>query len=523
MRSRGAAPSLPLLCWAIALARQGCRVANAQIYSFEDVAIPANRSLHTLYAFYVYSQEEAPAGSNNKPFVKFSHFKARFPKGGRDKDIMAYEGLQLSLMRYRDFWDLINPQKFCSTWSDVQAGRSEKPGTLLVQKPLGSTYSSVDVYLHTIRFQTSADAHPRDNKTDVKSTGVYILVFSNCGDIDEGFVDGTVLVKNSYGFLPGNEYHKMPFYGWLLLVYVGMAVIWLGLSIRWWKELFNIQNCIAFVIFFGLLESFLWYIFYNDWNNTGVRGKFLFVAAILLTVLKSTLSYMLVLVASLGWGVTRPYLDQQVMVRLQVLCFFYVVLDFIRESVLLFRHSHSLSLAFVLLCLLPVSLLNGAIFYWVFTALSSLMDTLKERGQGEKLLLFQRLWKILILALSVATMTLLFQIFNLSRDVTSRWKHQWLLTDGVSHGLFLFVLAAMMYLWAPHKYSQRYAYSTQISGHEQEMGLGGPERHGNTVWADEDEDENDDADSFWATTHGRDADEPKAPADVIGASSGDRL
>uniref|UniRef100_A0A7S2BJV9 GOST seven transmembrane domain-containing protein n=1 Tax=Alexandrium andersonii TaxID=327968 RepID=A0A7S2BJV9_9DINO len=174
--------------------------------------------------------------------------------------------------------------------------------------------------------------------------------------------------------------------------------------------------------------------------------------------------------------------------------------------------------------MLPVSLLNGSIFYWVFTALSSLMETLKERCQFEKLLLFQRLWKILIFALSIATFTLLFQIFNLSLDVTARWKYQWLLTDGVSHGLFLFILAAMMYLWAPHKYSQRYAYSTEISGKELELGARVAD-HGNAVWAEEEDDDNDDADSFWATTHGRDADHSNAPVDVIGAShsSGEKL
>merc|ERR1712187_11174 len=199
---------------------------------------------------------------------------------------------------------------------------------------------------------------------------------------------------------------------------------------------------------------------------------------------------MLVLVASLGWGVTRPYLDPQVIGRIQCLCIFYIVLDFIRESVLSFRHSHSLSLAFVFLCLLPVSLLNGAIFYWVFTALSSLMETLRERRQFEKLLLFQRLWKILIAALAIATFTLLFQIFNLSRSITARWKYQWLLTDGVSHGLFLFVLAAMMYLWAPHKYSQRYAYSQQISGDADKDQ--DPPDHPGAIWSDDD-DLNDDA------------------------------
>merc|ERR1712048_116044 len=179
----------------------------------------------------------------------------------------------------------------------------------------------------------------------------------------------------------------------------------MGLSLRWWKELFNIQNCIAVVIFF------------NDWNATGVRGKFLFILAILFTVVKSTFTWVLVLVASIGWGVTRPYLDHQVILKIQVLCFFYIVLDFIREAVLSFRHSHSLSLMFVLLCLLPVSLLNGVIFYWVFTALSSLMETLKERRQSEKLALFERLWQILIFALVVATLTLLTQILQLSRAV----------------------------------------------------------------------------------------------------------
>merc|ERR1712154_210079 len=86
-----------------------------------------------------------------------------------------------------------------------------------------------------------------------------------------------------------------------------------------------------------------------------------------------------------------------------------------------------------------------------------------------------------IAALTFATLTLLFQIFNLSRSLTARWKYQWMLTDGISHLLFLVVLATMMYLWAPHKYSQRYAYSQQIGEHDAEKA-----DHPNAIWADED-------------------------------------
>jgi len=283
------------------------------------------------------------------------------------------------------------------------------------------------------------------------------------------------------------------------------------------------HNCIAAVIFLSLLECLLWLVFYNDWNGSGYRGKFLFVLSILATVIKTTFSYMLVLVASLGWGVTRPYLDSQVITKIQVISFFYIGLNFIRETVLSFRNSHSLSIPFVLLCLLPVSLMNGGIFSWVFTALSSLMETLKERHQFEKLLLFQRLWKILVFAIVVATLTLLGQIFFLSRSMTARWKYQWLITDGISHALFLFVLAAMMLLWAPNMNSQRYAYSSQVGTTDDHEGGGGD--HAGAVWADEDplDDDGEDGESFWATTKGVSAlsssPQTRAKGEVIGLAS----
>jgi hypothetical protein len=479
--------------------------------------VPTNRSLHTLYAFYIFSHEEAPERPLGQPFVKFHDLVAKpglspVPQGINLQD---YKGIQLSIMKYTDFWELINPKKFCCTQEDEVIQKCEKKDQLLVRKPAGTKYQDVDVYSVAVGF---TEAPMKDVKMSVRRTGVYILVFSNCGDYADATVAGSIVVKNAYGFLPGNEYHKMPFYGWLLLIYVTLAVMWMVLSLRWWKELFNIQNCITAVIFFGLVEAFLWYIFFNDWNSTGVRGKMLFILAILSSVVKSIFSYMLVLVAALGWGVTRPYLDKQVILKIQAVCFLYIVLDFIRESVLSFRHSHSLSLAFVLLCLLPVSLLNGGIFYWVFTALSSLMETLRDRRQFEKLALFQRLWKILIFALAVATATLLFQIFNLSRSITTRWKYQWLFADGVSHILFLVVLAAMMYLWAPHKYSQRFAYSQQVDSSDPD---GAAAAAPADVWAEEGglDDEPDDADSFWATTHNSNAEGPKAPADVIGSAA----
>jgi len=298
----------------------------------------------------------------------------------------------------------------------------------------------------------------------------------------------------------GNEYHKMPFYGWLSLVYAALAVTWMALTLRWWREIIHIQGCIAGVIFLGLVEAFIWWIFFNDWNSSGNRGKVLFVLAILTTVLKSIFSYMLVLVASLGWGVTRPYLDQSTIMKIQGVSLLYIVLDFIRETVLSFRHSHTLSLSFVLLCLLPVSLLNGGIFYWIFTALSGLIETLRDRRQADKLVLFQRLWKLLVFAMGFASLMLLWQIFDLSRSIAIRWHYQWLFADGFSHLLFMLVLVVMMYLWAPHTNSQRYAYTQQMD--DKDIRDNDEEKSGNPMWTEDDGDDGDD-ESFWATTHSR--------------------
>lgn len=479
--------------------------AQAQLYTLKDVKIPGNRSLNALYVFFVYSQEEAPDQSAGKPFVKFSGLESHSTNPSvPDASLSQYKGVQLTVMRYSDFWKIVDPKRFCSTYSDVASGRSKDPDTLLLNPPSGEKVEDMAVYTTSALFPSADRAPQHDISKVVEKTGVYILILSNCGLNEQATVSGTVVVKNAYGFLPGDEFHKMPFYGWLLLVYVLLAVAWMALSIRWWRELFNIQHCISGVICAGLLESFIWYILYHEWNGSGTRNTVLFVISILLSVVKNTLSYVLVLVASLGWGVTVPFLDSGVACRVQAVSCLYIILEFIRELVLSFSHSHSLSLAFVLLCMFPVSILNGSLFYWVFSALSGLMETLQERRQYEKLALFQQLWRVLVLALVAATGMLVFQVYTVSRSVVVKWKYQWLLTDGISHGIFLFVLMCIMFLWAPNKSSQRYAYSQQIGGHEPDSGCA-QEMGDGAVWADEggpDEDQDrEDGDSFWASTH----------------------
>merc|ERR1712029_540859 len=92
---------------------------------------------------------------------------------------------------------------------------------------------------------------------------------------------------------------------------------------------------------------------------------------------------------------------------------------------------------------------------------------------------------------------------DLSRSINIRWRYQWVFSDAVSHTIFLFVLTFMMYLWAPHMHSKRYAYS-QAGEQEDEESKGATKPDG--IWADEDLGDEED-DSLWSITHGKPAKE----------------
>ena len=140
----------------------------------------------------------------------------------------------------------------------------------------------------------------------LQKSGVYLLVASNCGDLNLASfrLQGTVRVRGYYGYLPGNEYPKLVFYKTMSFVYFGLSVVWVGISLRWHRELLTIQKCIGVVTVVSFVETILCHWFYIDWNSVGRRDHLLFGLATFVGVSKDCFSYLLVLVAALGWGVS---------------------------------------------------------------------------------------------------------------------------------------------------------------------------------------------------------------------------
>ena len=134
----------------------------------------------------------------------------------------------------------------------------------------------------------------------------------------------------------------LQFYMVMCIIYVLLAVLWLVLSACYWRDLLRIQFWIGGVIFLGMLEKALYYAEFQSIRYDGLSGgrpfwcRFLFfsidadrvnVATVLmmlmmscdpsplvhgavvfaevLSAVKRTLARVLVIIASLGYGIVK--------------------------------------------------------------------------------------------------------------------------------------------------------------------------------------------------------------------------
>merc|ERR1712048_221646 len=102
-------------------------------------------------------------------------------------------------------------------------------------------------------------------------------------------------------------------------------------------NLIGIQYNIVVVIALGLFECLAWFGFLSDWNLSGAPySQTLLALALYLSVVKRLYSFILVLVASMGWGVARPTLETSTIGRLFFASSIYLVVSFFQEAVLFF-------------------------------------------------------------------------------------------------------------------------------------------------------------------------------------------
>nr|KAJ3420563.1 N-alpha-acetyltransferase 30 [Polyrhizophydium stewartii] len=141
-------------------------------------------------------------------------------------------------------------------------------------------------------------------KYEIESSGLYcvIILTDLQSDYDYGL---DITISNPYGLLPGLFYPALVFYGVISMAYLAVGVVWMVLSFRYWSDLLPIQHYVSGVIAFLILEMAFNFGLYENFNKTGVVSTFLMVLVVVFNAGRVSLSFFMLLIVSLGYGVVK--------------------------------------------------------------------------------------------------------------------------------------------------------------------------------------------------------------------------
>lgn len=107
---------------------------------------------------------------------------------------------------------------------------------------------------------------------ETQNSGKYVVVFANCNEEGRAvIVEGHTVWKSLHGYLPGDKFGLMYFYGIIFLVYF-VILLWYGVSMKMFEDAnIPIQSWIFATISMGTLELFFLAGDLFVWNEDGTR------------------------------------------------------------------------------------------------------------------------------------------------------------------------------------------------------------------------------------------------------------
>lgn len=296
----------------------------------------------------------------------------------------------------------------------------------------------------------------------ITKTGMYNLYFMFCDPQLKGTViDGKTIWKSPMGYLPGRMAPFMKFYGFMSLAYLMLGLVWFFQYVRFWKDILQLQNCITVVIALGMCEMAMWYFEYANFNATGYRPVDITIWAVTFGAVKKTVSRLLLLVVSMGYGVVRPTLGGLTS-KVIFLGAIYFVGSEALELVENVGNVNDLSGKARLFLVLPVAILDAFFILWIFTSLSKTLEKLQARRSFAKLELYRKFTNSLAVAVVLSVAWIGYELyFKASDPFSERWQNAWIITAFWT--LLAFVLLCVICaLWTPSHNATRYAYTEEI-------------------------------------------------------------
>lgn len=300
-----------------------------------------------------------------------------------------------------------------------------------------------------------------NSEVPITKTGMYNLFFISCDPKLKGLVmNGKTLWKNPDGYLPGRMAPLMKFYVYMSLAYVLLCVTWFFQYMRFWKDILQLQHCITVVIALGLFEMILWYFEFENFNRTGTRPVGITTWVVTVGAVRRTVSRLLILSVSMGYGVVRPTLGGLTS-KVLLLGITYFVATELLDITEYVGTINDVSGRARLFLVLPDAFLDAFLILWIFTSLSKTLEQLQAKRSSVKLDTYRKFSNSLAIAVIASVVWIGYEVYFKATDpFNERWQSAWIITafwDILAFGL----LCVICYLWAPSQSSQRYAYSDE--------------------------------------------------------------
>ncbi|ESO01790.1 hypothetical protein HELRODRAFT_186406 [Helobdella robusta] len=303
-----------------------------------------------------------------------------------------------------------------------------------------------------------------DLLTCFPETSVYIITMKF-----EAITDTLQLeYKGDHGYLSPQDWPLLPFYAVMCVLYSLYAFVWLVLCCCYWKDLLRLQFWIGGVILMGMLEKAMFLGEYDTFSKYGETTGSLLIAAEFISSLKKTVSRMLIIIVSLGFGIIRPRLSTTLN-KVTLVGLLFLVCNFAEAlcSRIYQKPSFSTS-SLVVVTLLVIT--DAVIMMWIFTNLVKTIRLVTLKKNIVKLTLYRHFRNVLIFSILVSVVFVVWStIRHRSKDCVSDWSEQWW-EVAFWHLLFCIILLAIIILWRPAANNQRYAYSPLYDGEDEEDG-----------------------------------------------------
>ncbi|KAF7458420.1 putative membrane protein [Cryptosporidium felis] len=431
------------------------RLIITEAYSIEGLSVPPPKSILIYpYQFSVFEKNEFPIKlftfmtNAEFPTVHFNEL-SWVSNNFTEKN---YENIEVLIIPSNDLDDLMRSGQLgeCCNKENLLSGYCKIENTLI--KPNKDSIISLKL-----------SSYKSSSSFVIKKGGIYSLMISNCGNSNEGHLSGQVIIKNVYGFLPGVEFMKIGLYFIGTIFYFLLSIFWIYKCIINNSQLINMQLHMCIVLLLSTLSSLIWLHFFRVWNLTGVQSKYLYGISTVINALKLTLVAILTLIASHGVGVSIVSLKSSRQLTVSSLGLVYFFSTLFKEYVAyLSSSSREISFSLLLSSILPVGLINGTIFFWVFHELVILINGLEDDKQTEKLLIYKRFMLTLFASILLAAIFFIFEIRIFSWNMEKRWKYQWVIQDAVPLFFVSTLLLNLILLWIPKENSKKYLIATEV-------------------------------------------------------------